>query len=125
MSEEPKNGMYTRPDGTREWFRDGRHHREDGPAIERPDGARFWCLHGEYHRTDGPACEWLNGARAWWLHGEWFNSAEDHAVAVAKIHAEREEQARVAARLEALATPAARQMKLEEILSKLDHPETG
>lgn len=33
-------------DGTREYFRRGLRHRDDGPAIERPDGSREWWRGG-------------------------------------------------------------------------------
>jgi len=47
---------------SREWRKDGRLHREGGPAVERfyPDGrisCREWRIGGELHREDGPAYE--------------------------------------------------------------------
>ena len=35
-----------RLDGTKEWYRDGKRHREDGPAIERADGTKEWYRDG-------------------------------------------------------------------------------
>ena len=56
--------------GTKEWFLHGKHHREDGPAIEFTDGTKEWLLHGKYHREDGPAVEWEDGRKWWYLNGK-------------------------------------------------------
>lgn len=58
-----------RPDGRREWWRDGQRHRADGPAIECADGYRSWYLDGQRHRDDGPAIERPDGSRSWWRDG--------------------------------------------------------
>ena len=58
-------------DGTKEWFRNGKHHREDGPAVELADGNRYWYLNGKRHREDGPAVEYATGSKAWYLNGEY------------------------------------------------------
>jgi hypothetical protein len=36
-----------RPDGTKRWYLNGVHHREDGPAVESPDGTVEWWFNGE------------------------------------------------------------------------------
>jgi hypothetical protein len=46
------------PSGNKEWFLNGKKHREDGPAVERANGAKEWWLNGKRHREGGPACEW-------------------------------------------------------------------
>ena len=33
-------------DGTKKWYRNGKLHREDGPAIERADGSKEWLRNG-------------------------------------------------------------------------------
>ena len=53
--------------GTKEWYLNGKLHREDGPAIEEADGHKEWWLNGKYHREDGPACEWSGGEKTWYL----------------------------------------------------------
>ena len=58
------------PSGTKEWFRNGKYHREDGPAIEYADGTKVWYLNGKTHREDGPAFEDANGTKHWFLNGE-------------------------------------------------------
>ncbi len=60
--------VYT--DGYKEWFLNGKLHREDGPAVEWADGDKYWYLNGKRHREDGPAVEWADGDKAWFLNGE-------------------------------------------------------
>ena len=57
------------PNGYKEWFLNGKYHREDGPAIEGHDGHKAWFLNGKRHREDGPACEDANGDKEWYLEG--------------------------------------------------------
>ncbi len=59
-----------RPDGTKQWWLDGQQHREGGPAVERANGTKEWWLGGQRHREDGPAVEWAGGTKAWWLYGQ-------------------------------------------------------
>ena len=33
--------------GDNEWYLNGEHHREDGPAIENESGTKFWYLNGK------------------------------------------------------------------------------
>ena len=56
--------------GDREWYLNGKYHREDGPAVEYANGNRCWYLNGKYHREDGPAVEYANGDRFWYLNGK-------------------------------------------------------
>ena len=56
--------------GTKEWFLNGKYHREDGPAIELANGAKHWYLNGKLHREDGPAIEWSGGEKRWYLNGK-------------------------------------------------------
>ena len=39
------------------WYKDGKLHREDGPAIEWSFGTKEWWVAGNRHRLDGPAVE--------------------------------------------------------------------
>ena len=57
-------------DGTKSWYRNGNLHREDGPAVEWSDGTKFWYRDGELHRKDGPAVEYSDGHQAWYLNGK-------------------------------------------------------
>jgi len=65
-----KNGLITRPDGSKAWYLNGKYHRVDGPAYERPDGHKEWWLNGQLHREDGPAYECSDGSKAWYLNGK-------------------------------------------------------
>ena len=55
--------------GAKEWYKEGNHHREDGPACEYADGNKYWYKDGNLHREDGPAIEWTNGTKSWYLNG--------------------------------------------------------
>jgi hypothetical protein len=59
-----------RADGTQEWYRNGRRHRIDGPAIEHANGTNEWYRDGQLHREDGAAVEWPNGGKWWYRHGQ-------------------------------------------------------
>ena len=56
--------------GTKEWYLNGKLHREDGPAYEGTNGTKYWCLNGNRHREDGPAIEDANGSKWWFLNGK-------------------------------------------------------
>ena len=60
----------TYKDGTKEWWLNGKRHREDGPAIENANGDKIWHLNGILHREDGPAIENANGGKYWFLNNE-------------------------------------------------------
>ena len=53
--------------GDKQWYLNGKLHREDGPAIERANGDKSWYLNGKCHREDGPAVEYDNGSKHWYL----------------------------------------------------------
>ena len=59
-----------RPDGTREWWLNGKKHRTDGPAVIYPDGSEEWWLNGKKHRNGGPAVIYHDGSEEWWLNGK-------------------------------------------------------
>ncbi len=65
-----KNGKYTDPDGSQRWFKDGKLHREDGPAIIDPDGRQTWYKDGNLHREDGPAIIHPDGTKYWYKDGK-------------------------------------------------------
>jgi hypothetical protein len=55
--------------GRTTWFRFGREHREDGPAVIRDDGGTEWFRDGDLHREDDPAVTCSSGAEQWWING--------------------------------------------------------
>jgi hypothetical protein len=58
-------GIIEFPDGTKKWYKEMKHHREDGPAIESPNGTKAWYKEGKCHRENGPAIEYTNGTKFW------------------------------------------------------------
>ena len=62
--------------GGKEWYLNGKLHREDGPAIERASGHKTWFLNGKCHREDGPAVERANGTKKWYLNNEVLTEEE-------------------------------------------------
>jgi hypothetical protein len=52
--------------GRQAWYRNGVLHRDDGPAVIDPDGTQFWYRNGRLHREDGPAVIWPDGQQAWY-----------------------------------------------------------
>jgi hypothetical protein len=67
---------YEHSNGTKEWWLNGQRHREDGPAKVTARGSTSWYLNGKPHREDGPAVEHPNGAKYWWLNGKKIRSVE-------------------------------------------------
>jgi len=51
--------------GNKEWYLNGKLHREDGPASII-NGNKKWYLNGKLHREDGPAIEYANGDKSWY-----------------------------------------------------------
>ena len=51
------------------YIKNGKHHREDGPAIIYPSGHKQWQLNGVSHREVGPAVESVTGYKEWWYKG--------------------------------------------------------
>ena len=60
----------TYANGTKEWYLNGKRHREDGPAYEGTNGDKAWFLNGKRHREDGPACEDTNGTKEWYVNNK-------------------------------------------------------
>ena len=58
-----KNGLHINHEGTKYWYKNGKIHRDDGPAVIHPDGTQYWLKNGKYHRDDGPAVIYPNGVQ--------------------------------------------------------------
>ena len=56
--------------GAKQWFLNGKYHREDGPAVEYASEYKEWWLNGKRHREDGPAFECASGIKEWFLNDE-------------------------------------------------------
>ena len=68
----PKYAVRTFRDGSKEWSRDGKLHRDgDLPASEGADGTRMWFRDGKRHRDgDLPAVVWADGRVEFWVDGK-------------------------------------------------------
>ncbi len=64
------NGKYSDSDGTQRWWKDGKLHREDGPAYISSDGYQAWWKDGYLHREDGPAIIYPCGYQRWCKDGK-------------------------------------------------------
>ena len=62
--------------GSKQWWLNGKLHREDGPACEWGDGSKCWFLNRNLHREDGPAIEYANGVKQWFLNGEFYSEGD-------------------------------------------------
>ncbi len=69
-------------DGDEDWYRNGELHREDGPAVEWADGTKWWCINGKRHREDGPAIEYIDGTKEWWVNDQRFETKDDYEEAL-------------------------------------------
>ena len=66
------------------WYKNGKRHRTDGPAIECANGDKWWYKNGEYHRENGPAIECATGSKRWYLNGE-ILTEQEHRIAVRQM----------------------------------------
>ena len=51
------------------FYKNGKFHKDDGPAIIVNDGTKYWYRNGILHRENGPAIEWANGTKEWYQNG--------------------------------------------------------
>lgn len=51
------------------YYKNGKIHREDGPAIEWSDGSQYWYFEGNLHRKNKPAVIQMAGLCEWWENG--------------------------------------------------------
>jgi hypothetical protein len=50
---------------TYKYYRNGKLHRDDGPAVIKPDGTQEWYKEGKLHRDDGPAVIYTSNISNW------------------------------------------------------------
>lgn len=65
-----KNGQYKDVDGTIRYYKNGKLHREDGPAVQYHKGRSVWLINGDIHREDGPAIEGGSAKPSWFILGK-------------------------------------------------------
>lgn len=77
-----RNGKLHREDGPavehldgRTGFNDGRRHRLSGPALESPNRKEWW-EDGVPHRSDGPAVEDNDGCNEWYIRGVAYDQSD-------------------------------------------------
>ena len=76
-------GIVEWSNGAKVWYKEGKKHREDGPAVEWDNGFKYWCKNGKLHREDGPAIEYYPeyehedcaDYREWYLEGKRYSSS--------------------------------------------------
>ena len=61
------------PNGNKEYYKDFKLHRDNGPAIIYSDGSKEWYKEGLLHRLDGPAAEYSDGSKYWFYNDEKIN----------------------------------------------------
>lgn len=49
----------------RYWYKEGKYHQVNGPAVEYANGDKYWYKEGKFHRLDGPAI----GCSTWYIDG--------------------------------------------------------
>lgn len=61
----------------RAWYKHGKRHRDDGPAIDVTHGAKEWFRDDKRHRTDGPAIDYADGFfDQYWVNDRRFTEEE-------------------------------------------------
>lgn len=67
------------------FYRNGRVHRDGGPAYINPGKTVQWRKHGMLHREDGPAHKWDDGKIEFWLFNRRFFSRKEWKRAVDRL----------------------------------------
>jgi len=62
--------------GTKRWYKNGKFHREDGPAIEFTSGYKGWYKNGKRHNIYGPAVLYSYGEEEYWVEGKQLSKEE-------------------------------------------------
>ena len=44
--------------------------------IKHQNGTKEWFKEGKFHREDGPACEYVSGRKGWYLIGIEYSDSE-------------------------------------------------
>lgn len=50
---------------TYKYYRNGKLHRDDGPAVIKPDGTQEWYKEGKLYREDGPFIVYTSDVANW------------------------------------------------------------
>jgi hypothetical protein len=90
------DGPIETPDGTRRWYKDGKLHRDDGPAYEGIDGTKMWFANSQIHRIGGPAIIHPDGSEEFWIKGQFMTPAA-YDAAMKRAEQERRDRERAEA----------------------------
>lgn len=78
----PATGHYINPAGTHRWFKCGKLHRIDGPAIIYQNGEKQWYQNGNpYRENDLPHAETNSGGKMWHHNDEWYSDFNKYVLA--------------------------------------------
>lgn len=69
MSKKPKTEIIVNSAGDSFYYKDGKLHREDGPAITYCNGNVFYYKNGILHRNNGPAVIFSCGVAQYYKNG--------------------------------------------------------
>ena len=73
--------------GTKKYYKNGKLHRLNGPAIELSCGDKYWYYEGMLHRLNGPAIEGSNGWKDWYYEGRLItNSSQEDFERLIRPH---------------------------------------
>ena len=75
-----RTGYLQHADESIHWYKEGKRHRDDGPAINYANGDKYWYKEGKRHREDGPAVEYPDGEIQYWLNDEYYSYTEWYAI---------------------------------------------
>lgn len=67
------------------YYKNGKLHRENDPAVEWATGTKSWLMNDAYHRIDGPAIEYGDGKKEWWINGKNFLQEENWKLKIEKF----------------------------------------
>jgi hypothetical protein len=79
-----KNGLIIDDCGFKNYYKDDKLHREDGPAIESPSGYKEWRINDLISRYDGPAVEYPDGTKLWFLDGHLYDEDRYNEIMLEK-----------------------------------------
>jgi hypothetical protein len=60
---------FTWAGGEQRWYKEGKFHRLDGPAVAWSRGEQRWYKEGGLHRLGGPAVTYADGDMYWYVEG--------------------------------------------------------
>lgn len=70
------NGRHILAGNIQIYIRDGKKHRENGPAEVHPNGYKAWFKNGLRHRDNLPAIVHPNGVKDFYINGKFIRTEE-------------------------------------------------